>query len=255
MSAEGNLHNPAIFQEGEYKNYEMAQEYLDIVKSYPASKSCVRGHLFKIFHHSLVIHQDLRTVLAVCDSHEDFEKFVEEIKARIVLDEQRTDVSLDELNRTPPVPLRYPHYICQPYRRPAASAIQRDELKTEEREDVVHLQRKRLREAAEEELLKDGKVVSKNKLKKLMRNPKKTFESKKIKFPQCPKCRNPSGATCVFELCRTCCRKMPLDKRSQCKAHYKDKDGKKDSTPASGEGDEEAQEGGEEALLVTNNGT
>ena len=69
MSAEGNLHNPGIFKDGQFKNYELAQEYLDIVKKYPASKSCVRGHLFKMFHHSLVIHQDLRTVLAVCDSH------------------------------------------------------------------------------------------------------------------------------------------------------------------------------------------
>ena len=45
MSAEGNLHNPAIFQEGDYKNYEMAEEYLDIVKQYVSS-----GSLFNLKH-------------------------------------------------------------------------------------------------------------------------------------------------------------------------------------------------------------
>ena len=64
---------------------------------------------------------------------------------------------------------RYPHFICQPYRRPAAAAIARNELHKVERVDETHLQRKRLRETAEEQLQKDGKSVSKNKLKKLMR--------------------------------------------------------------------------------------
>ena len=67
------------------------------------------------------------------------------------------------------LPFRHPHYICQPYRRPAASAISKNQLNTAEREDKEHLQRKRLREIAEEELKKEGKTVSKNKLKKLMR--------------------------------------------------------------------------------------
>ena len=44
MSAEGNLHNPAIFQEGDYKNYEMAKEYLDIVKRFVN-----RGDLYGFF--------------------------------------------------------------------------------------------------------------------------------------------------------------------------------------------------------------
>ena len=37
---------------------------------------------------------------------ENFEKFVEEIRSRIVEDENRPDVNLEELNRSPPVPLR-----------------------------------------------------------------------------------------------------------------------------------------------------
>jgi len=241
MSAEGNLHNPAIFQEGDYKNYEMAEEYLDIVKQYPASKSCVRGHLFKIFHHSLVIHQDLRTTLGVCDSHEDFEKFVEEIKLRIKVDEDRVGVGLDELNRNPPVPLRYPHFICQPYRRPAAAAINRKELHKVERDDETHLQRKRLRETAEEQLQKDGRKVSKNKLKKLMRNPQKKFEPKKTKFPQCPTCKNPSGMNCAHKLCRTCCGKLPAEEKNSCVAHSKEK--KKFGTPSLCDTDSASSEG------------
>ena len=49
MSAEGNLHNPAIFQKGDYKNYEMAEEYLDIVKQY-----VLRRSVFDIQEHTKV---------------------------------------------------------------------------------------------------------------------------------------------------------------------------------------------------------
>lgn len=51
MTAEGNLHNPGIFEKTVTITWEIAEEYLNILYSHPAPRSYIRGHLFKIFHH------------------------------------------------------------------------------------------------------------------------------------------------------------------------------------------------------------
>jgi tRNA-dihydrouridine synthase 1 len=119
MSAEGNLHNPAIFvdpKEPLEKRHPridlMAREYLDIVKELddPLSNLAVKAHLFKIFRSAFEVHKDLRSLLGISREPEEFEAVLSQIEERIQIElatspeDQASDV--------------IPWYRCQPYLRP-----------------------------------------------------------------------------------------------------------------------------------------
>lgn len=62
--------------------------------------------------------------------------------------------------------------------------------------------------------------LSKNKLKKQLRNPHKTFDpSLKPKYAKCDQCGNPKGNRCVFNLCRGCCKKRAFRETADCPGH------------------------------------
>ncbi|KAK3726639.1 hypothetical protein QZH41_012292, partial [Actinostola sp. cb2023] len=111
MTAEGNLHNPALLSDKQPMVWEMAKQYLELVDQYPCQLSAVRGHLFKLMHHSLCKHTDLRIKLGDAKSLEEIKQINLDIMLRLKKDaEDNTDepVSYSGL----------PHWVCQPYIRP-----------------------------------------------------------------------------------------------------------------------------------------
>ena len=80
MSSEALLENPALFcanvhpETGEYLDQSaLARRYLEICEEHPPSKGAavVRGHLFKLLHHGLRTHTDLRDELLLAQSLEE----------------------------------------------------------------------------------------------------------------------------------------------------------------------------------------
>ncbi|XP_058119808.1 tRNA-dihydrouridine(16/17) synthase [NAD(P)(+)]-like isoform X2 [Anopheles coustani] len=140
MTAEGNLHNPALFEGVNPTAWSMAHEYLDLVEQYPAPISYIRGHLFKIFHHLLHLKSNtaLREQLAICHSVPEFrsvasqleEKYLpfhegkkvwtgdepENEEDKAVADDPGTDQNL-----------HLPPWLCQPYMR-APPEVHRQKL-------------------------------------------------------------------------------------------------------------------------------
>ncbi|XP_024902853.1 tRNA-dihydrouridine(16/17) synthase [NAD(P)(+)]-like isoform X2 [Pteropus alecto] len=202
MSAEGNLHNPALFEGRSPAVWELADEYLAIVQRHPCPLSYVRAHLFKLWHHTLQVHQQLREELAKVKTLEGIAAVSQELKLRC-----QEDMSRQKEGEKPAGGLPFFHWICQPYFRPGPKEGSRENGAA------------RSKRALEEE---EGSVdvLSKNKQKKQLRNPHKTFDpSLKPKYAKCDQCGNPKGNRCVFNLCRGCCKKQASQETADCPGH------------------------------------
>ncbi|XP_053424231.1 tRNA-dihydrouridine(16/17) synthase [NAD(P)(+)]-like isoform X2 [Nycticebus coucang] len=194
MSAEGNLHNPALFEGRSPAVWELAEEYLDLVRQHPCPLSYVRAHLFKLWHHTwrqlikqpggpssicwvcprLQVHQQLREELAKVKTLEGIAAVSLELKLRCQEEMSRWQ------GKKPPSDLPFFHWICQPYIRPGP----RDGSKN------AGACSKRALEEEEGSM----EVLSKNKQKKQLRNPHKTFDpSVKPKYAKCDQCGNPKA--------------------------------------------------------------
>ncbi|XP_042575850.1 tRNA-dihydrouridine(16/17) synthase [NAD(P)(+)]-like isoform X1 [Cyprinus carpio] len=209
MSAEGNLQNPALFEGRSPPVWEMAEEYLEVVEKHPpCSLSCVRAHVFKLWHHTLQIHQDLREELAKAKNVAGIAEVNRQLKQRCQ-EEMAKDES--EWTRTG---LPFPHWICQPYIRPPPK-----DPNTENGQKASETKAVSVKRALEDS---DGPndSLSKNKQKKKARNPHKNFcPELKPKYIKCEQCGNPKGNKCVFNLCRSCCKRKAFKEVADCPGH------------------------------------
>ncbi|XP_063817308.1 tRNA-dihydrouridine(16/17) synthase [NAD(P)(+)]-like [Pseudophryne corroboree] len=203
MSAEGNLHNPALFEGKNPVVWEMAEEYIELAQQYRCPLSFVRAHLFKLWHHSLQVYQDLRDELAKAKSLEGIIAVNKELKVKC-----QEEISKSKEGEEVKGDLPFPHWICQPYVRPPPKDIMKKESGV------------RGKRALEEEDDANLEQLSKNKLKKKLRNPNKSLDASiKPKYAKCDQCGNPKGNKCVFHLCRSCCKKTAFKEMADCAGH------------------------------------
>ncbi|KAL8618287.1 hypothetical protein ACOMHN_061132 [Nucella lapillus] len=228
MTAEGNLHNPALFHGLAPMIWDMAEEYLQLAEKYPCPTSYVRGHLFKLFHHALHIHRDIRDLVASVRTIQEFKDVTAKLKGRCQSDLQEYEKTQDQWKFQANLPL--PYWICQPYVRPGPD-VNSDPAKREIRDEI-----NQKREASLDRIREDG--LSKRKLKKRLKHPTKNFDpAKKRKFDACSSCPNPKGSKCEYALCKRCCREKASREVLDCEGHglhYKTKAAKQ--KPVSDEG-------------------
>ncbi|XP_075159478.1 dihydrouridine synthase 1 [Haematobia irritans] len=223
MTAEGNLHNPAIFTGQAPKSWEMANEYLSFVEKYPCPISYIRGHCFKIFHHlmNLKPNSELREELAVANNIEKFRDVVNKIQNKYepyhegqqVYEAEELDPSVvqEELAYNLALPL----WLCQPYIRVPP-----------EMHKQILAEKARLAEDPNREKRQyfdnDGQEISRKRMKKLrrrMRRPNKPEGRHERNLETCTDCTNPMGSKCEFQLCRICCRDKCYSEDMDCPGH------------------------------------
>ncbi|KHJ83506.1 hypothetical protein OESDEN_16795 [Oesophagostomum dentatum] len=173
MSAEGILYNPWLFADRNEESWIVAKEYLEYARRYQAGTSAIRAHIFRICHHSLLEHSDLRMRVSTEHGLDDYESIVEElrIRTRAVADTEDAQRQLNsarnlferirkgEVMMDPIEVSRAPYWICKPYFRLSEAA----------RETIV---------ADGEKTYKEKRQARKRERRKL--NGQRTFISKRV---------------------------------------------------------------------------
>ncbi|XP_063972154.1 tRNA-dihydrouridine(16/17) synthase [NAD(P)(+)]-like isoform X1 [Diachasmimorpha longicaudata] len=212
MSAEGNLFNPLIF-EGVYPpSWEPAEDYLNLVEKYRAPPAFIRGHLFKLFQHTLCLPENTeeRASLAGNSSMESFKSVVSKLKERylpyhegkIVWESMQEDYNLV-----------LPPWLCQPYVRDTPEVhMNKVEARRKELESI----------GVKRDYLDDeGNIVSRKKMKKLRRMARKPHRGPTVRKGSnlCTSCPNPVGTKCEYKMCRQCCRTQCFNDNLDCLGH------------------------------------
>lgn len=223
MTAEGNLHNPALFTGKMPLVYEISQEYLEFVEKYPPCPlSYVRGHIFKICVHALQRHTDIRNKLGNSKSLHEIKDALIELKT-ICEKECQNDLEKKE-NDLPKDDLPFPHWICQPYVRPASRPVDKKAVKRplegdKEATEHCEISKKKLKKLLKKHgQLVHGKEATKEQIEEVLK-----LERNKAKqtYAKCVQCGSPSGERCVFLMCKTCCRTRTKQVNVNCPRHQK----------------------------------
>ena len=118
ISAEGHLHNPAIFLsstarfEDKFPRIDrIAREYLEIVRELddPCSNIAVKPHLFALFRVAFEVHKDIRNLLGASRT------FEESMNVIAIMEER---IEKEIRGKGPGERGDIPWYRCQPYIRP-----------------------------------------------------------------------------------------------------------------------------------------
>ncbi|KAG0317968.1 tRNA-dihydrouridine(16/17) synthase [NAD(P)(+)]-like protein [Linnemannia gamsii] len=203
MSAEGNLYNPAIFTPELPQSWKLAEEYLAICDEHDTKLAYTRGHLFKIFRPSLVIHTDLRTELGMATTREELWAITRKLKERLIQDAQTSQMegeSFEGRVDDQGFPI-LPHWLAQPYfRQPMPEQSQKEAGEEDASATTTSGAKRTADEAAQGE---EGTLTTPSgKVKKI--KPKKT----KVQANLCQsgQCLNTFSAKCVHQRCKGCCR-------------------------------------------------
>lgn len=230
MTAEGNLHNPALFDADAAPAvvWEIADEYLDLVDQWPCPISYVRGHLFKVLHHLLALPHSSpeRDLIATGHSMEQFRLAVSQLRSkysRMHTGELPYVLPTSTDCDAAPAPATYdmslPPWLCQPYVRLEPAAHQRHLAEKEAQADDPLRQRAIF-------LDDEGNQISRKlakKLKRVQRRPNYQGRLRRVQpLDLCnskDKCGNPFGLQCDHKMCRICCKAHCYAARVRCVGH------------------------------------
>lgn len=117
MTAEGNLYNPAIFEEQYPLVWEMVNEYLSICRDEAhASLTAIRGHLFKMYRPCLDSFVEERTALGVAKSFSELCEAAEKINLGLKQKYEAYDSKERPLNHSSSGATS-PEWFCRSYIR------------------------------------------------------------------------------------------------------------------------------------------
>ncbi|WOO85073.1 tRNA-dihydrouridine(16/17) synthase [NAD(P)(+)]-like [Vanrija pseudolonga] len=139
MSAEGNLHNPAVFMPADHEHAYtsslfLARRYLDIVDSLetPTLGSAVKAHMFRLLKPTLDRHREVREQITATGMDEDgrttaYRALLDKIEALCAADEPKLSVKASTIDKgTGYRPL--PYWVSQPYIRGRMEEIAKGEF-------------------------------------------------------------------------------------------------------------------------------
>ncbi|KAF7245097.1 hypothetical protein EG68_09923 [Paragonimus skrjabini miyazakii] len=204
MSAEGHLHNPAIFVGSQPSVYSICLEYLECAKTYPTSISIVRGHVFKLSHHALNEHPSFRQLIGLAQDTDELSEVIRQM--------QKT---CSECSTNRDINLPYPHWICQPYERPKSEhSLAADRQFGADPENISELSCTP-KDPLSCKLILQEERRSRRDAKQKAKAAKRVAARSKNSL--CNRCQsNLRGAQCPSMACRSCCWTLDPKRVSQC---------------------------------------